>query len=445
MSLPSTSGGSVIEPGEGNFEYTNLTIVDVNAEDEQGYYFIGWSGTAVEAGKVADPTASSITVTMDADYTLVANFEEIIINYLYVDDNAPNDPGPSNPDISDPGEDGSQGHPFDTIQEAIDIAESFESKVLVYPGIYQEEIIFLGKAITVQGIATSEGIPVLENPGDFAVSFYYGEGPDSILKNFIVKDSFIAVFIAGSSPTISNVTVVDNKYGIEAYADAQPDISNSIFWNNTDDDLYQCQARYSCIERGYEGEGNISTNPLFVDPNNGNYRLLSNRGRYWPEHDVWILDDITSSCIDGGDPLDDPSMEPVPNGNLINMGAYGGTAYASMSLLPMTGEVLPQEVIEQVHGVEGGFWNETSTWFMAMLQNNSDYIITQVTIEITLSGIITDDVLWYTVELGPTGATIQPGETAILSGDVGVTNEGYNVSWEIIEIMGTLTDTDSRY
>ena len=55
---------------------------------------------------------------MDADYTLVANFGEIIFDYIYVDDNAPNDPEPWNPDISDPDEDGSPGHPFDTIQEA---------------------------------------------------------------------------------------------------------------------------------------------------------------------------------------------------------------------------------------------------------------------------------------------------------------------------------------
>jgi len=352
-----------------------------------------------------------------------------------VDDNAPNDPGPWNPDISDPGEDGSPEHPFDSIQKAIDISENSDT-VFVYPGIYQEEIVFLGKAITVQGIATSEGIPILENPGDFAVSFYYGEGPDSILKNFVIRDSFIAVFVAGSSPTISNVTIVDNKYGIEAYADSQPDISNSIFWNNMGDDLYQCQARYSCVERGSTGQGNISAAPLFVDPNGGDYHLLSKRGRYWPEHDVWILDDITSPCIDGGYPLDDPSMEPVPNGTLINMGGYGGTEYASMSILPVTGEVLSQEVMMQVHGVRGAFWYEGSTWFIAKLQNNSDYTITQVTVEITLTGMITDDVLWYTVKLGPTGATIQPGEMAVLSGDVGVTSEGYNVSWEIVEMMG---------
>jgi len=172
---------------------------------------------------------------------------------------------------------------------------------------------------------------VLHNLGDFAVSFYSGEGPDSILTNFIIRNSFIAVFIADSSPTISNLTIVDNEYGIKAYAGSQPDISNSIFWNNTNADLIGCHARYSCTKDAGIGEENIDTDPLFVDPDNGDYHLLSRRGRYWPEHDIWVLDNVTSPCIDGGDPATDPSNEPMPNGVRVNMGAYGRTRYASMS------------------------------------------------------------------------------------------------------------------
>ena len=236
---------------------------------------------------------------------------------------------------------------FATIQKAIDTAADGDM-VLVYPGLYQEEINFLGKAIIVQGVVLgTAGVPVIHNPGDFAVSFYSGENPDSVLKNFIIRDSFMAVFIAGSAPTISNLTIVKNTYGIEAYnvyniigmefyRDIEPDISNIIFWNNTGGDIFGCQARYSCISEGAKGEGNITTDPLFVDPNAGDYHLLSTRGRYWPEHNVWILDRVSSLCIDGGDPSADPMDEPVPNGGRINIGAYGGTVQASMSpdLLP---------------------------------------------------------------------------------------------------------------
>jgi len=223
------------------------------------------------------------------------------------------------------------GTAFATIQRGIDTA--MEGDVIqVYPGLYQEEINFLGKAIVVQGItAGTAGIPVLHNPGDFAVSFYSGEGPDSILKNFIIRNNFMAVFIAGSSPTISNLTIIDNIYGIEATAGSEPNICNIIFWNNSNSDLFGCRARYSRVNDAGIGEGNIDGDPLFVDPENGDYHLRSNRGRYWPEHDVWVLDRVTSPCIDGGDPNAEPLNEPEPNGSRINMGAYGGTLQASLS------------------------------------------------------------------------------------------------------------------
>ena len=218
---------------------------------------------------------------------------------------------------------------FATIQMGINAAAN-GNVVLVYPGIYQEEINFLGKTITVQGVAVSPaGVPFLCNPGDFAVSFYNGEGPGSILKNFIIRDSFMGVFIADSSPTLKNLTIVNNKYGIEAYADSQPHITNCILWNNTDGDLFGCWARYSCVERG--GEGNITDDPLFVDPDNNDYHIRSERGRYWPEHDIWVLDKVTSPCVDAGDPHTDTSNEPMPNGGRINIGAYGGTTEASLS------------------------------------------------------------------------------------------------------------------
>ena len=75
LDVSSSQGGQVSQPGEGVFSYDYDTIVTIEAANDTHYSFTEWTGTAVTAGKVANPTASQTTVTVDADYTLVANFE----------------------------------------------------------------------------------------------------------------------------------------------------------------------------------------------------------------------------------------------------------------------------------------------------------------------------------------------------------------------------------
>ena len=278
---------------------------------------------------------------------------------IYVDDDAPGDPGPTDPDISDPHEDGTDAHPYDTIQEAIDMAKDGH-KVLVLPGIYGK-IDFSGKAITVTG---TDGAAVIKEPwngraGDprpDAVTFHTGEGPDSVLKNFIIKNAGVAISLNyGSSPMIRNLTIVDNDFGIAAYESSNPDISNCIFWNNKDGDLFQCTARYSCLQDGAEGEGNISVNPLFVEEaggdrhSDGDYHLKSEGHRWDEDAKIWTYDHVTSRCIDAGDPTsplgDEPTSVPRDPDNRygmntrINMGVFGGTSQASM---PPLGWVSPE-------------------------------------------------------------------------------------------------------
>ncbi|NLH16695.1 MAG: hypothetical protein GX455_08955, partial [Phycisphaerae bacterium] len=50
-------------------------------------------------------------------------------------------------------------------------------------------------------------------------------------------------------------------------------------------------------------------------------------------------DTVTSPCIDAGDPVSDWKGELWPNGARINMGAYGNTPQASMSLDSATGKL----------------------------------------------------------------------------------------------------------
>ncbi len=215
---------------------------------------------------------------------------------------------------------------FATIQKGIDAAKSGET-VLVYPGVYKEAISFKGKAITVRSAADAATI---ECPGSAGVSFTSGEGSLSILKNLIIRDCSTGVSIKGGSPTLQNLTIVSCGTGIKATG-GLPQVRNCILWGNTQADVVGCWIWYSCTERYYAATGNISADPLFVDPVGGDYHLCSTGGMYSPLSGTWVTGAATSPCLDAGDPGDDWSMESAPNGGRIDMGAHGGTPYASRS------------------------------------------------------------------------------------------------------------------
>jgi len=80
------------------------------------------------------------------------------------------------------------------------------------------------------------------------------------------------------------------------------------------------------------GQGNIDADPQFVDPGGSDYHLKSQAGRWDLNSQRWVKDAITSPCVDAGGPSSDWTAELWPHGKRINMGAYGGTAQASMSL-----------------------------------------------------------------------------------------------------------------
>ena len=101
-----------------------------------------------------------------------------------------------------------------------------------------------------------------------------------------------------------------------------------------------------------KGPGDIVDEPLFVSngywdnngtPNeiddfwvDGDYHIISQAGRWSRADQSWVNDNLTSPCIDAGgepnDPNSDWTGELWPHGKRINMGAYGGTIEASMSL-----------------------------------------------------------------------------------------------------------------
>jgi len=90
---------------------------------------------------------------------------------------------------------------------------------------------------------------------------------------------------------------------------SDPIITNNIFWHNCafeDSEIYVEDSSspvitYCDIEGGWEGEGNIDSDPLFVDAENGDFHLL-----------------LDSPCIDTGD----PNSPLDPDGTRADIGAF---------------------------------------------------------------------------------------------------------------------------
>ncbi|MBW7992634.1 MAG: hypothetical protein FVQ84_21815 [Planctomycetes bacterium] len=187
--------------------------------------------------------------------------------------------------------------------------------------------------------------------------------------------------LAHSSSHISNCTIAGNRGGYSGGGICFRNgarVSNCIIWGNTfqfgfgnevaimyHNDPWQTVQRVfienSLVGNGIENDFGFVTgsenyisgqwlqeDPLFVapghlDPNgtqdypnnyfwiDGDYHLKSKVGRWDPNSESWVMDDVTSPCIDVGDPNSLAGDEPEPNGGRINMGAYGGTAEASKS------------------------------------------------------------------------------------------------------------------
>jgi uncharacterized repeat protein (TIGR02543 family) len=74
LTTSSTTGGSVAVPGEGTFTYYDGTVVNLVATANSGYYFINWTG---DVGTITNVNAPTTTVTMNDNYSITANFEQI--------------------------------------------------------------------------------------------------------------------------------------------------------------------------------------------------------------------------------------------------------------------------------------------------------------------------------------------------------------------------------
>ena len=74
LTITSNAGGSVTTPGEGTYTCAEGSVINLVATAASGYRFDEWTG---DAGTIADAEDASTTITMNADYSITANFEVI--------------------------------------------------------------------------------------------------------------------------------------------------------------------------------------------------------------------------------------------------------------------------------------------------------------------------------------------------------------------------------
>ena len=148
---------------------------------------------------------------------------------LYVDDDASNDPGPGDPCVPDPLEDGSAEHPFDAIQEAIDIASDGDTVVVLtgtFTGTGNRDIDYNGLAITVRSTDPNDpnvvAATVIDCNGSLAdphCGFYFhgGEDANSVVSGFKIINSYQlydyggAINCVEASPRITSCILVGNR------------------------------------------------------------------------------------------------------------------------------------------------------------------------------------------------------------------------------------------
>lgn len=348
-----------------------------------------------EVAEGLNPNNATDRNNVGADgYTMLEKYLNSLVTLgsaaLHVDDDALNDPGPYNSQMSDPLEDGSEEHPFDAIQEAIEGADE-SGTIRVHEGTYWETIDFQGKNIKVSGFnpytPPAKAFPVIDaNYTGTVVTFAQGEDSHCELSGFVLtRGSGIkagAILCDGARPWISHCVIVGNRcydpnggalycrnsdsmfdhctisgnYGGPAgaalrFVDCNAIITNSIVTGNLPRQIIVADGneplvRYSNIEGLWPGIGNINVDPNFVmegqwidatEPYgiwiDGDYHLTSKAGHWDPILMKWVYDPFTSPCIDAGDPNAPFTIEPQPNGARVNMGAYGGTQQASRTVI----------------------------------------------------------------------------------------------------------------
>ena len=213
---------------------------------------------------------------------------------------------------------------------------------------------------------------IAHNHGDIGGGIMCADGSEALIVNCTITDNSTemfggGIFLYGAFATVGNNIIahnsgvvsggISNWYGLSSIINNtivhnRPNglhlettemrvwgralVLNNIIWQN---EMYveesvsstEYDIRFNDIQGGWSDQGNLDADPHFADPGNRDYHLQSVAGRWDPQSRTWVSDNVSSPCIDAGHPDAPVGEEPVPHGDRVNMGAYGGLPQASKS------------------------------------------------------------------------------------------------------------------
>ncbi|MCK4339612.1 MAG: T9SS type A sorting domain-containing protein, partial [Candidatus Cloacimonetes bacterium] len=180
---------------------------------------------------------------------------------------------------------------------------------------------------------------ISDNTANNGGGIYYWSNSSSSLTNVTISGNTAnrggGIYSKSSSQTLTNVTISENNAndfggGIFCINNSNQYLSNCILWNDSPQEVYfkhvyspnTITISYSDVQGGEAGivtnnngtvnwlYGNIDADPLFADPENGDFHLT------WANFP--IPDSTMSPCIDAGDP--DSPLDP--DSTRTDMGAF---------------------------------------------------------------------------------------------------------------------------
>jgi len=178
------------------------------------------------------------------------------------------------------------------------------------------------------------------------------------------------IYNQDSTVTLKNCTLSSNQafngFGgaLRGFSQGSFTLNNSILWANhaalpddgsgneialtpTNNEMIELTIGYSDLQGGQENivsvmdsgnvsldwmAGNIDLDPLFIEQGS-----IDDKGTPGDlDDDIWVEGDyhlrVVSPAIDRGDPNSDFENEPLPNGDRVNLGAFGHTSEAALSI-----------------------------------------------------------------------------------------------------------------